>query len=392
APKEKNIISIKYHYIKKLSGKNYHPDAVKKILEALGFEILRDGIDELQIAVAYSKPDISLPADIVEEIVRIDGIDSIEIPTSITLSPSINTLANKEKLKDKIANYLAGQGFNEILTNSITNSKYYTDEVLLNTVKMVNSLSIDLDVMRPSLLETGLETIAFNLNRRNTNLQFFEIGKTYLQKEVGKYKEVEHLALYFTGNNHEDEWREKSNANDLYRAKGIAASLLTLCGFTDISFNKNDENIIEIYKGKQKLGTLEQVSKNKLNRFDIKQSVMYVDIDFATLLKAVEQTKVVYKEVPKFPTVQRDLALIVNSDVQFAAIENIIAKQKNTKLQNTRLFDVFESDKLGIGKKSMAVNFTFLDEEKTLTDKEIEGTMNKLILAFENEVGAEIRK
>jgi len=390
-PKAKTPVSIKYHYIKKISGKNYHPDAVKKILEALGFEVLRDGIDELQIAVPFSKPDISLPADIVEEILRIDGIDSIEIPTTITLSPSINTLASKERLKDKIANYLVGQGFNEILTNSITNSKYYTEEVLAQTVKMVNSLSVDLDIMRPSLLETGLETISFNMNRRNNNLQFFEIGKTYLQKEVGFYKEEEHLALYLTGNNHEDEWREKSRPNDLYRAKGIAASILTLGGFNDISFAKS-ENIIEILNGKQKLGTLEEVAKNKLNQFDIKQAVIYIDIEFGALLEATEKQKIVYKEVPKFPAAQRDLALIVDSNVQFDDIENIVTKQKNTKLQSTRLFDVFESDKLGVGKKSMAINFTFLDEEKTLTDKEVEGMTNRLIQSFEKEIGAEIRK
>jgi phenylalanyl-tRNA synthetase beta chain len=390
-PKAKTPVSIKYHYIKKISGKNYHPDAVKKILEALGFEVLRDGIDELQIAVPFSKPDISLPADIVEEILRIDGIDSIEIPTTITLSPSINTLASKERLKDKIANYLVGQGFNEILTNSITNSKYYTEEVLAQTVKMVNSLSVDLDIMRPSLLETGLETISFNMNRRNNNLQFFEIGKTYLQKEVGFYKEEEHLALYLTGNNHEDEWREKSKPNDLFRAKGIAASILTLGGFNDISFAKSG-NIIEILNVKQKLGTLEEVAKNKLNQFDIKQAVIYIDIEFGALLKATEKQKIVYKEVPKFPAVQRDLALIVDSNVQFDDIENIVTKQKNTKLQSARLFDVFESDKLGVGKKSMAINFTFLDEEKTLTDKEVEGMTNRLIKSFEKEIGAEIRK
>ena len=390
-PKAKTPVSIKYHYIKKISGKNYHPDAVKKILEALGFEVLRDGIDELQIAVPFSKPDISLPADIVEEILRIDGIDSIEIPTTITLSPSINTLASKERLKDKIANYLVGQGFNEILTNSITNSKYYTEEVLAQTVKMVNSLSVDLDIMRPSLLETGLETISFNMNRRNNNLQFFEIGKTYLQKEVGFYKEEEHLALYLTGNNHEDEWREKSKPNDLYRAKGIAASILTLGGFNDISFAKSG-NIIEILNVKQKLGTLEEVAKNKLNQFDIKQAVIYIDIEFGALLKATEKQKIVYKEVSKFPAVQRDLALIVDSNVQFDDIENIVTKQKNTKLQSARLFDVFESDKLGVGKKSMAINFAFLDEEKTLTDKEVEGMTNRLIQSFEKEIGAEIRK
>ena len=206
SPKEKTQVALKYHYLKKLSGKNYHPDTVKRILLALGFEVVKESIDELTIAVPYSKPDISLPADIVEEIIRIDGLDNIDIPTSITISPSVETLNAKETLREKIANYLTGLGFNEIFTNSITNSKYYTDEVLNTTVKMINNLSEELNVMRPSILETGLETIAYNINRKNSNLKFFEFGKTYSTTITGKYAEKEHLALYLTGNNHEDEW------------------------------------------------------------------------------------------------------------------------------------------------------------------------------------------
>ena len=393
-PKIKTEVSIKYHYIKKLIGKNYHPDAVKKILEALGFDIVRDGIDELQVAVPFSKTDISLPADIVEEIVRIDGIDSIEIPTTITLSPAIDKSVTKEKLKDKIATFLVGQGFNEILTNSITNSKYYNEEVLNNTVKMINSLSVELDVMRPSLLETGLETIAFNINRKNSNLQFFEIGKTYHQKEIGKYKELEHLALYLTGNNFEDEWKDKTKPNDFYRAKGIVIALLTLCGLGEISFSKNEnaDLSIDVLSGKQKLGTIHQINKKKLHNFEIKQAVLFIDIDFSGLLKAVEKNKIVYKEVAKFPAVQRDLALVLDKNIKYEQIESIVKKLKIATLKTTRLFDVFESDKVGVGKKSMAINFTFIDEEKTLTDKEIEPIMNKLISSFEKEIDAEIRK
>lgn len=393
-PKEKATVGFKYQYLKKLSGKSYHPDSVKKILEALNFEVLRDGIDELQVAVPFSKPDIRLPADIVEEIIRIDGIDNIEIPATITLTPAINDLAFKERLKEKMAGFLVGQGFSEILTNSITNSKYYSDDTLQHTVKMLNSLSIELDVMRPSLLETGLETIAFNINRKNSNLQFFEFGKTYHQKEAGKYKELERLALYITGNSFESEWREKAQPNDFYRAKGIAATLLTLCGLTEISFAKNESNGQEadIYNGKQNLGSISIVGKKKLNAFDIKQQVLYVDIDFGGLLNTVAKQKIVYKEVAKFPAVQRDLALIVDKGIQYGAVENTIKKLKLNKLQHTRLFDVFESDKLGVNKKSLAINFTFIDEEKTLTDKEIDGMMAKLIQGFEKEVGAEIRK
>jgi phenylalanyl-tRNA synthetase beta chain len=392
-PKEKTEVSLKYHYLKKLSGKNYHVDAVKKILTALGFEVMKEGIDEIRVSVPFSKPDISLQADIVEEILRIDGLDNIAIPTSITMSPAVETLGIKDVLKDKIAMYLVGQGFNEIFTNSITNSNYFDETTLNSTVKMMNNLSADLDVLRPSILETGLECIAYNNNRRNSNLQLFEYGKTYHTSGVGNYREEEHLALYITGNNHEDTWQTKGAAYDFYRAKGIATAVLQLCGLADVNFAKNDAaNSLTINNGKQAIGSLLQVDAAKLKAFDIKQAVYFIDINYAALAKAVEKKKIVYKEVSKFPAVQRDLALIVNSSTTFDMIEAAVQKTKLNKLTHVRLFDVFESDKLGVGKKSMAVNFTFLDEEKTLVDKEVDSMVNKLIVTFEAELQAEIRK
>ncbi len=392
--KEKTAIAIKYHYIKKLSGKNYHPDAVKRILQALGFDVLKEGIDEIRIAVPFSKPDISLSADIVEEIIRIDGLDNIDIPTTITISPSVNEMGLKEGLKEKIANYLAGQGFNEIFTNSITNSKYFNEQQAATMVKMMNSLSAELDVLRPSMLETGLECISYNINRKNANLQFFEFGKTYHSSEIGKYKEDEHLALYLTGNTHEAEWSEKGKAISFYKAKGIANALLTLAGLTDIHFEKTEEPglNIAILNGKKIVGSLKEIPAKKLQAFDIKQAVYFIDIDFIALLKQVGSQKITYKEVSKFPAVQRDLAMVVNRSTSFESIEAVVAKTKLSKLQHIRLFDVFESDKLGADKKSMAINFTFLDEEKTLTDKEIDGMVSKLVQGFEKELGAEIRK
>lgn len=392
-PKEKTEVSLKYHYLKKLSGKNYHVDAVKKILTALGFEVLKEGMDEIRVSVPFSKPDISLQADIVEEILRIDGLDNITIPTSITMSPAVETLGIKEVLKDKIAMYLVGQGFNEIFTNSITNSNYFDEATLNSTVKMMNNLSADLDVLRPSILETGLECIAYNNNRKNSNLQLFEYGKTYHTTGVGNYSEEEHLALYITGNNHEDTWQAKGAAYDFYRAKGIATAVLQLCGLLDVNFAKTDAaNSLTINNGKQVIGSLQQVASAKLKAFDIKQAVYFIDINYAALTKAVAKKKIVYKEVSKFPAVQRDLALIVNTSTTFDMIEAAVQKTKLNKLTNVRLFDVFESDKLGVGKKSMAVNFTFLDEEKTLVDKEVDSMVNKLIATFEAELQAEIRK
>ena len=393
-PKPKTEVSLKNHYLKKLSGKNYHSDAIKRILVSLGFEIVREGQDELRVAVPYSKPDISIPADIVEEILRIDGLDNIEIPATITISPAVESLGVKEALKDKIAGYLVGQGFIEIFTNSITNSKYFDETVLAGTVKMINNLSEELNVLRPSMIETGLESVSYNINRRNTNLQLFEYGKTYFTKGVGEYIEDEHLTLYITGANHEDSWREKSNQQDFYRLKGMVTAVLGLCGLNNISFEKSEEAglVLDVFYGKKLLGKLLEVEQTKLQLFDIKQPVYVLDILFAPLQEAVENNKIRYSEVNKFPVMQRDLAMVVKRSTTYESIEQTVKKVKLPKLKDMRLFDVFESEKLGTDKKSMAISFLFSDDEKTLTDKEVDGMVAKLIQGFETELAAEIRK
>ncbi len=394
----KTEVAVKYHYIKKLSGKNYHPEAVKKILTALGFEVIGEGIDELRVAVPYSKPDISIPADLVEEILRIDGLDNIEIPTTITISPAVEVASAKEVIKEKTTQFLVGKGFVEIFTNSITNSQYFTPAVLETAVKMINNLSADLDVLRPSMLETGLETIAYNCNRRNHNLRLFEFGKTYATSGSGKYSETEHLCIYLSGLDTEEGWRVKSKEQDLLMAKGILQAIATLTGLPSITWSLYDSakdtastSIAATVSGLT-IATVLEVSPKKRQQFDIKQGVVFVDIDVAALVTAAEKQKIVYKEVSKFPAVQRDLALVVDRSVTYAAIELAVATVKLPKLKGIRLFDVFESDKLGVNKKSMALSFTFVDEEKTMTDAETDAMVSKLIGAFEKELGAEIRK
>ena len=393
-PKDKVEVVLKNHYLKKLSGKNYHSDKITKILTSLGFEILREGLDEIRIAVPYSKPDISIPADIVEEILRIDGLDNIDIPSTITISPAVEQLGLKESLKDKIAQYLVGQGFIEILTNSITNSKYFDETVLSTTVKMLNNLSEDLNVLRPSMLETGLEAIAYNLNRRNSDLLFFEIGKTYATPQVGVYEEAEHLCIYTTGSTHEDVWQEKGKAQSFYRLKGITQAICQLNGLQPISFEESTEQgwDLQLLVGNKFIGKLAEVGQQKRQVFDIKQPVFILDIDFAALLNAVANNKIRYKEVNKFPVMQRDLAMVVARSTSFASISDTVKNAKLSKLKDLRLFDIFESDKLGADKKSVAISFTFADEEKTLTDKEVDTMITKLVQGFEKELSAEIRK
>src|SRR5579863_2028 len=207
--KEKPLVALTYPYLKKLSGKEYAPDAVKKILISLGFEITGEDSSGFQVAAPWHKPDISLPADIVEEVMRIDGLDNIGIPVAIMISPSVESDASRAAWKRETASWLVGRGFNEILTNSITNSAYFKEEELQSAVRMINNLSAELNIMRPSMLETGLESIAYNLNRKSGRLRFFEFGKTYSTAGVGKYSETNHLCLYLTGELTEDTWKGK---------------------------------------------------------------------------------------------------------------------------------------------------------------------------------------
>ncbi len=394
--KAKTEVAIKYHYLKKLSGKNYHPDTVKDILNSLGFEVLKEGIDELRVAVPYHKPDISLPADLVEEILRIDGLDNVAIPESIAITPSVEENYATEVYREKIANYLVGLGFYEIMTNSITNSAYFTSEELASSVKMLNNLSAELNILRTSLLETGLEAIAHNLNRRNNDLRFFEFGKTYTTTGSAQYKEPEHLCLYITGKTLEEGWKIKPIASDFYVLKGIVAKVLQSLGISIDSFEPLSGTKFETcLEGKIKGQAVLQIAvldKKILNQFDIKQPVFFADLNWDVLSKLAAGNKPAFNPIPKYPAVQRDLALIVPSQLPYEEVEKVVRKIKINKLQGIKLFDIFESEKLGIGKKSLAVNFIFLDEEKTLTDAEIDGWMNKIMSVLEKDLQAEIRK
>jgi phenylalanyl-tRNA synthetase beta chain len=392
-PKQKQQVTLEYNYLKVLSGKYYAPQMVTRILNVLGFEILNETEEAVTMTVPFNKPDISLPADIVEEIIRIDGLDNIGIPASIHITPSVDLLVGKLDIQEKVANYLSGEGFNEILTNSITNSQYYNDETLEHSVKMLNSLSADLDVMRPSMLETGLEVIAYNSKRKMSNLRLFELGKSYYKKEVGNYIETEHIAIYISGKTQEDDWISKGQAMDFYYAKGIVNAIATLNGIQKISYKRlEDEYGLSFEMNKKKVGTITRVSSKKLKDFDIKAPVYFIDILLEPLVQIVESQKITYTEIPKFPSVSRDLAMVLDSSVSFDAIESVIKKSNLNKLENIRLFDIFENEKIGKDKKSIAINFSFQDQEKTLTDAEIDKMIQHLIKGFEKELSAEIRK
>lgn len=396
APKPKAEIAIKWSYIKKLSGKLYHPTAIANLLTSLGFDIINIDDDALKVAVPYHKPDISLPADIVEEIVRIDGLDNIEIPQSISITPSVDDHNATELYREKTANYLAGLGFNEMMTNSITNAAYYTPEEQQSMVKMTNSLSAELNILRPSLFETALEVVAHNLNHKNNSLRLFEFGKAYSTTGGTKYQEEEKLCIVISGNKTEDNWKQKATAADFYLLKGTIDGVLACLGIQTDTIeplpSANYENHIVYKLNNDVIASAGEVSKLTREKFGIKQPVYFANLHWQLLAPlAVGHTPIV-KEIAKYPAVQRDLAIVIDKSLTWNQVLQTIHKTKLLTLLDVKLFDIFESEKLGSGKKSVAINFTFLDEAKTLTDKEIDGWMSKIVTVLQKEIQAEIRK
>ncbi|MFT3706015.1 MAG: phenylalanine--tRNA ligase subunit beta [Agriterribacter sp.] len=396
-PKQQKQVTLSYAYLKRLSGKQYDADTVKNILTVSGFTIVQSDANALTVAAPFSKPDIELAADIVEEVMRIDGYDNVEIPQNISISPSVETIGFQSALKEKLGNFLAGIGFNEIFTNSITNSAYFDEDTLKTSVKMINSLSADLNIMRPSMLETGLECILHNLNYKNNNLRLFEYGKTYSSSGVGKYQEQEKICLYITGLTQGASWKEKEEKSDFYFLKGVTESILQTAGLnnytiTTLTANRELQYGLQTSLNNNLLATFGQVNEGVTKRFGIKQPVWYAELEWEALYKSAAAQKNGYTEIPRFPAVQRDLAIVLDKQVPFEKIQETVTKAGVKKLRSMELFDVFESDKLGAGKKSLAISFTFLDTEKTLTDKEIDGMIQKIMLTFERDLLAEIRK
>lgn len=392
-PQTKKVVRLEYDYLKKLSGKRYQPATAKQILTGLGFGILQENEAFVEVEVPYSKSDISLPCDLVEEIMRIDGLDQIDIPQYIHIKPSVQKDYQKRALKENLAQLLADCGFHEIMTNSISNLQYYPGQ---NPVQMMNSLSAELNVMRPSMLESGLEAVAFNLNHRNDNLRLFEFGKTYGHAGNAGFVESEHLMILCSGSMRPKSWNAEELPADIFFLKGILEKLLQKIGFGSCRFEPcKDEGLShasEIISGKTTLGRFGEVSPATLKKMNIKNaSVFFADLDWGAV-SGLSGNPVRYRPVSRFPWVDRDLALVLDKELNFAQIEETVINLQLTQLKSLHLFDIFESEKLGKDKRSMALRFIFNDESKTMTDEEVEGLMRKITIALESKLKAEIRK
>lgn len=384
---EQTRILLSYKYINRLSGKTYEPAAVRSILSALDLGVEETSADGITVTIPSGRPSMDTPADVVEEVLRIDGLDAVPTPTRASYTPSSPRLTDRG-LREKVAAVLTGAGFSEILTNSIVNSKQYADVEDIAVLR--NSLSAELDAMRPRMLESGLAVIAHNVARRQSDLLFYEVGNVYRKADAGRYEQGARLALWMTGAARPAGWNAAVQAADLYFLKGAVQAIAACCGISNLR-EEMDGDVVVWKRGKQVFGRGVAVEKKTLQGFGIDAPVYAAEIDWNVWVEASRASSITTRELPKAPEVQRDLALVLDAAVQFSDVQKATRDLKIDALQSTKLFDVFQSEKLGAGKKSYALRYTFSGGDRTLTDAEVEGWMQRLMVAYRGGLNAEIR-
>ena len=395
-PIENVNVNFSFDSLNKIAGEKINKDLVKKILKNLEINIVEDSGDSLILSIPTYRVDVTREIDVIEEVLRIYGFNTIALPDKLSTSITISNSIDSYKLKKVLSNLLASNGFNEIMNNSLTKSSYnkfieeFKDE---NNVNILNPLSSDLNIMRRTLLFSALESVEYNNNRKNSNLKFFEFGKSY--QIFDKYEENQHLYLTITGNKYEENWNVKNEKVDFFFIKEMVHTILSRLGLTKYKVKEVNTNGLSsglMYSVKKKpLVYFGNVDSNILKSYKIRNSVFIADFNWDLILDLVGNNKIVYKPVNKFPIIRRDLSLLINQDVSFSQLEKIARSVNNSLLQEVNLFDVYIGDKLPDNKKSYAISFVFEDNSKTLTDYQIDEVMKKLIAEFESSVGAEIR-
>ena len=407
---ENAVVDLSYQYVHGLVGKEIPTDKIKAICESLEMKVLEETAEGLKLEIPAYRVDVTRPCDVVEDILRIYGYNNVEIPTQLKGSLVIKGDEDqKHKLANIVSEQLVGEGFNEILNNSLTKGAYYEGRnayAAENCVKIMNPLSTDLNVMRQTLLFGGLESVQHNVNRKRANLRFFEFGNVYtfdpekanLDDPMQAYKEQYHAALWLTGKRVEGSWAHANEDSNFYELSAYVENILRRIGVKPgmIVRKKSENDIFSAgltieNRGGKKLIEMGIITKKLLKQFGLDAPVFYAELNWTALMKVIKKNEVLYTEVPKFPAVSRDLALLVDNSVEFAQIEQIARQTEKKLLKKVELFDVYEGDKLPAGKKSYAVNFILQDEEKTMGDKQIEAIMNKLIAQLKKQLNAELR-
>lgn len=398
-------VELEWEMLDKMIGSKLERNHVKSILEALDIEILDESNDSLNLMVPAYRSDVTRPADVVEEILRVHGFDQIAIPTRISSTLEVTSGPDKEDVLFGLASTLVARGYNEIMSNSLTKAAYseecWKDSGLnpKTTVKILNPLSGDLGVMRQSLVFQGVEAIARNRSHRSSDLRLFEFGRSYqvnTKGETSGYKETEHLSLFVTGNKIPNNWNERGDKSDLFTLKEAVWAILEQVGISDKVSEDEDlgglmleGNVIKM--GDNIIGRFGQVHPDVTSMCGVDEPVFWADLLVKPLIKARKKRKIIAKSLPKFPSVKRDLSLVLDQGVTFEAIKEAAYQAERKLLKDVNLFDVYEGDKLEEGKVSYAVSLILQDEGKTLTDKHIDKSVARIIDGITKSTGAVLR-
>ncbi|WP_372936934.1 phenylalanine--tRNA ligase subunit beta [Seonamhaeicola sp.] len=390
-------VRLSFENAKKLIGEDIPKETIKSILTSLEIKVNNVTEAGLGLTVPAYRNDVQREADVIEEVLRVYGYNNIKTTEKLNASISSTSKFDDYRIQNVVGNQLVSQGFYEIMANSLTTPKYVELTNMLkeeHNVSMLNPLSSDLGVMRQSLLFSGLEAVSYNINRKQDNLKLFEFGKTYHQYGENR-EEFKHLSVFVTGNRNQERWTNSVQKSDFFFLKGTIASVLERLGLSryKVSPVKNDvfSEGISLSLGKNILVDFGLVKKSVLKHFGISQNVLYADFNWDTILDMAKHNKVKFKDIPKYPAVRRDFALLLDESVSFEDIDKIASQTEKQLLKDVDLFDVYQGKNLPAGKKSYAVSFTLQDENKTLTDKQIDKIMNKLQTNFEKQLGAELR-
>ncbi|MGB8490527.1 MAG: phenylalanine--tRNA ligase subunit beta [Bacteroidales bacterium] len=400
-------LEVGYRNINRLIGKHIERGTIRRILELLDFTLIREYGDILLLEVPSYRVDVKQEADVIEEILRIYGYNNVEVNDHVNSTLSYIEKPDRENAVNIVSDMLTGAGFTEIMCNSLNPSAWYGQSEDFDDgqlVRLANPLSSDLNVMRQSLLYGGLTSIAWNLNRQNPDLKFYEFGNCYFRKNksapvpaVEDFSEMTAFDLFITGKHTKESWNSKPGSYDIFDIKSATEMVLSRLGVVPGSLQAGEsakkyfsESVTYSFRDKL-VAEAGKISKPYLRKLDIGQDVYYSHLEWDYIMNIIKGNAISYRELPKYPYVRRDLAILVDKNVRFSQIEEIAYRTERNLLRETGLFDVYESDTLGPGKKSYAVSFILRDDRSTLTDKTIDKVMANLIRAFEEKLGAKIR-
>ena len=394
---EDSQVFLSFDKTYKLIGQEIPKETIKSILSALEIKVNNITETGLGLTIPAYRNDVQREVDVIEEILRVYGYNNIGITNKLNASISNTSKFENHKIENIVANQLVGQGFYEIMTNSLTTDKYNSISEQLdpdNNVKILNPLSTDLSIMRQSLIFSGLETLAFNINRQQSDLKLFEFGKTYHDFDDQK-EEFNHLSILITGNKTEKRWNSKKTEVGYFYLKGLVTGIFDRLGIKKFKSLPLSNDIFsegqQLSVGKHSLVEFGSLKTNALNNFGISQNVFCANFNWNNLLKVINQNTIKFKDISKYPEVKRDLSLLIDEDITFEKLYKLAKQSENNYLKDINLFDVYRGDKLENGKKSYSISFTLQDNKQTLKDSQIDKIMSKIQKRFESELGAELR-